>query len=195
MSYWAMLAHKKKARDFAGLEQRRKQAAQLFAQGETQAWVARRLKTSRQSVSRWYREWKKSGADGLKAAGRAGRKPRLTATQLQEVDAALRQGARKQGFAAELWTLPRVAAVIEKVTGEKFHPGHVWKILGALNWSVQKPMQQARERNAEKVKYWMEQRWPEVKKTLGSGKHGSSSRPNPDSPSSPRSARRGHHEA
>jgi transposase len=186
-----MLARKTQPRDFGGLEQRRKQAAELFAQGETQAWVARRLKASRQSVSRWHMEWKKSGADGLKAVGRAGRKPRLIATQLQEVDAALRQGARKHGFAAELWTLPRVASVIEKVTGEKFHPGHVWKILGALNWSVQKPMQQARERNAEKVQYWMEQRWPEVKKTLGAGKRGSSSKTNPDSPSSLRSARRG----
>lgn len=191
MSYWAMLTRKTQPRDFGGLERRRKEAAELFAQGESQAWVARRLKASRQSVSRWYKEWKKAGADGLKAAGRAGRKPRLTTTQLQEVDAALRQGARKHGFAAELWTLPRVASVIEKVTGEKFHPGHVWKLLGALQWSVQKPMRQARERNAEKVKYWMEQRWPEVKKTLGGGKPGSFSKTNPDSPSSPRSARRG----
>jgi transposase len=186
-----MLAHKTQHRDFGGLEQRRTQAAELFAQGETQAWVARRLKTSRQSVSRWHKQWKKSGADGLKAAGRAGRKPRLTATQLQQVDAALRQGARKHGFAAELWTLPRVTAVIEKVTGETFHPGHVWKLLGSLNWSVQKPAQQARERNQDKVQYWMEQRWPEVKKTLGAGKPGSSSKTNPDSPSNPRSARRG----
>ena len=191
MSYWAMLARKTQPRDFGGLEQRRKHAGELFTQGETQAWVARRLKASRQSVSRWYKEWKKSGADGLKAAGRAGRKPRLSITQLQAVDAALRQGARKHGFAAELWTLPRVAAGIGKVTGEKFHPGHVWKILGALNGSVQKPMQQARERNAEKVQYWMDQRWPEVKKTLGGGKPGFSSKTNPDSPSSPRSARRG----
>ena|SRR5580698_1012513 len=191
MSYWAMLARKRQPRDFGGLEQRRKQAAELFAQGETQAWVSRRLKASRQSVSRWYKEWKKSGTDGLQAAGRAGRKPRLSTIQLQRVDEALRQGARKHGFAAELWTLPRVASVIEKVTGEKFHPGHVWKLLGRLNWSVQKPMQQARERNADKVQYWVEQRWPEVKKTLGGGTPGSSFKTNPDSPSSPRSARRG----
>jgi transposase len=191
MSYWAMLALKTQRRDFLGLEQRRNQAAELFAQGETQAWVARRLKASRQSVSRWYQQWKKSGVKGLQAAGRAGRKPRLTRAQLQKVDAALRQGARKHGFAAELWTLPRVAAVIEKVTGEKFHPGHVWKLLGALNWSVQKPTQQARERSPEKVQYWMEQRWPEVKKTLGGGVRGSSSKTNPDSPSSPRSGGHG----
>jgi transposase len=80
------------------------------------------------------------------------------------VDAALRQGARQHGFEAELWTLPRVAKLIERVTGERFHPGHVWKILGALDWSVQKPAQQARERSQQKVEYWVSQRWPEVKK-------------------------------
>jgi len=178
-------------RDFEGLEQRRKEAAGLFARGESQAWVARRLKASRQSVSRWYRQWKQAGQEGLRGAGRAGRKPRLTAEQLQQVDAALRQGARQHGFSAELWSLPRVAAVIERITGEKFHPGHVWKILGALDWSSQKPARQARERSEEQVAYWVQQRWPQIKKTLVAKKHGSSSRTNPDSPSNRRSVRRG----
>jgi len=186
-----MVAHKTQHRDFAGLEQRRKQAAQLFAKGETQAWVARQLKASRQSVSRWYRQWKAEGLRGLRAAGRAGRKPRLSEIQLQEVDTALRQGARQHGFSAELWTLPRVAAVIERITGEKFHPGHVWKILGSLDWSVQKPTQQARERSQDKVQYWVAVRWPAVKKTLGGGKPGSISKTNPVSPNSLRSGRAG----
>jgi len=182
-----MVAHKTQHRGFGALEQRRKQAAQLFAKGETQAWVARQLKASRQSVSRWYQQWKSSGVEGLRAAGRAGRKPRLSASQLKEVDAALREGARQHGFSADLWTLPRVAAVIERITGEKFHPGHVWKILGSLDWSVQKPAQQARERSQDKVQYWVAVRWPAVKKTLGGGKPGSISKMNRDSRNSLRS--------
>jgi transposase len=182
-----MVAHKTHARDFAGLAERRKQAARLFAQGETQAWVARQLKASRQSVSRWHRQWKSKGVEGLRAAGRAGRKRRLSTSQLGKVDAALRQGARQHGFSADLWTLPRVATVIERVTGEKFHPGHVWKILGSLDWSVQKPAQQAQERSQQKVQYWVAARWPAVKKTLGGGTPGSISRTNRGSPNSPRS--------
>src|SRR5712692_6251215 len=146
-----MVAQQTQSRDFAGMEQRRQQAAQLFAKGETQAWIARQLKVSRQSVSRWYRQWKKDGWKGLCAAGRAGRKPRLNQIQLRKVDTALRQGARQQGFSADLWTLPRVATLIERITGVKFHPGHVWKILGSLDWSVQKPTRQARERSQDKV--------------------------------------------
>lgn len=182
-----MVAHKTHGRDFAGLEERRKQAADLFAKGETQAWVARQLKASRQSASRWHRQWKSNGVEGLRAAGRAGRKRRLSPSQLEKVDAALRQGARQHGFSADLWTLPRVATVIERVTGEKFHPGHVWKILGSLDWSVQKPAQQAKERSQEKVQYWVAARWPAVKKTLGGGGPGSISRTNRGSPKSLRS--------
>ena len=182
------MAPRTRHRDFAGLEQRRKQAVEWFAKGESQAWVARRLRVSRQSVSRWHKHWKSKGEAGLGGAGRAGRKPRLSPGQMEKVDAALRQGALRHGYGTELWTLPRVAVVIQRLTGVKYHPGHVWKLLGALDWSVQKPTQQARERDAAKVRYWIERRWPEVKKTLGAAKPGSTSRTNRASPSNPRSA-------
>ena len=72
---------------------------------------------SRQSVSRWYGQWREGGIAALRGAGRAGRKPKLNRQHLQRVDRALRQGARARGFGTDLWTLPRVAAVIERLTG------------------------------------------------------------------------------
>lgn len=77
-------------RDFQALEKRRKQAAQLFRAGEILAAVARALQVSRQSVSRWYRAWRRGGLEALEAAGRAGRKPKLNRPQLQRADRALR---------------------------------------------------------------------------------------------------------
>ena len=181
-------------RDLHVLEQRRRRAAQLFAKGRmSQASVARELKVSRMSVARWFRAWTKSGKQALRAAPRAGRKPLVNARHLQKVQAALRQGARAHGFSADLWTLPRVATVIERVTGVRYHPGHVWKMLGAMQWSVQKPERQARERDAEQVEYWKTTRWPELKKKLLADMPGSSSRTKPDSPSNPPSVGRGHH--
>lgn len=175
-------------RDFQALEQRRKQAARLFAKGESKlASVARQLKATRQSVGRWYHDWRQGGAEALKAAGRAGRKARLSPAQLRKVEVALLQGAAAHGFGAELWTLPRVATAIERVTGVKFHPGHVWKILGSINWTVQKPTQEARERSEAQVEYWKTVRWPELKKTLHERSRGSSSKTNPVSPRSPQS--------
>ena len=167
----------------------------MFAKaGLTQASIARQLRVSRMSVSRWRRQWVSSGRDGLKAAARAGRKPLLNRRQLQRVEQALRKGAPAHGFSGDLWTLPRVATVIERLTGVRYHPGHVWKVLGAINWTLQKPERQAKERNAEQVEYWKTVRWPELKKTLLANAPGSSFKTKPGSPSNPRSGEVGHPE-
>ena len=170
-------------RDFHGLEQRRKQAGRLFAAGKMiLSEISRHLRVSRQSVSRWYADWKRDGTAALSGAGRAGRKPRFTQDNLRQVDKALRQGARAHGFPTDLWTLPRVAIVMERLTGTQYHPGHVWKILGAMDWSLQRPAKRARQRDEKKVQLWLNQKWPAVKKTLAAGKHGSSSKTRVGSP-------------
>jgi transposase len=191
-----MATHLVPRRDFHGLEVRRHQAARLFAAGrETQGAIARRLGVSRQSVMRWYRAWQRGGRGALRAAGRAGRKPRVTPAQLAEIDAALRQGPRAQGFRTSLWTLPRVARLIKRLTGVQYHPGHVWRLLGTLNWTVQRPATRAKERNEVGIRHWIRTRWPAVKKTLGGAAPGSSSRTRAASRSAPRSAARGRHGA
>jgi len=84
-------------RDFVALERRRLQAAKLFEQGVSQAEVARKTTVSRESTRRWYRDWKIQGKAGLKQAGRAGRKPRLQAAQLEKVRSGLKQGPEVLG--------------------------------------------------------------------------------------------------
>ena len=51
----------------------------------------------------------------------------------------MRQSPRASSFPTEVWTLPGVAAVIEHVTGESHHPGHVWHLLRAEGWTPQRP--------------------------------------------------------
>ena len=178
-------------RDFHALGQRRHQAARLFAMGEVQAAVARALRVSRQSVSRWYDEWRRGGAGALRGAGRAGRKPRLSEAQLARVDVAWREGAQAHGYATDMWTLPRVATVIARLTGVQYHPGHVWRILRALDWSLQRPSTRARERNDAQIQHWVTTRWPAVKKTPDAGAPGFSSTTRAASRSARRSAGRG----
>ncbi len=103
-------------------------------------------------------------------------------------------GAKAHGYDTDLWTLPRVAVVVERLTGVHYHPGHVWKILGSLDWTLQRPARRARERNPEKVKRWVDKRWPEVKKTLAAEKHGFSSKTKAVFPNVPRSGGPGHRE-
>lgn len=159
-------------RDFPALESRRQQAARFFRLGKPQAFVARTLQVSRQSVSRWYHAWKRGGTTALRAAGRAGRKPRLTPAHREQIDQALRRGARHHGFRTDLWTLPRVAVVIERETAVRYHPGHVWRVLRSLNWTRQRPARRAKEQDKNAIQRWVIQRWPAVKKTHGGGVRG-----------------------
>jgi transposase len=148
---------------------------------------------SRQSVLRWYRAWRRGGKEALRGAGRAGRKPKLDASELWQIDAALRQGPVAHGFGTALWTLPRVAVLIERLTGVRYHPAHVWRVLGRLNWTLQRPATRAKERNEAAIRHWKSHRWPAVKKTLGAGARGSSSKTRAASPSGRRSGAPGHH--
>jgi hypothetical protein len=89
---------------------------------------------------------------------------------------------------------PRVAIVIERMTGVRYHSGHVWKILGALNWTVQKPELQVKKRNPLQVHYWRTVRWPELKKAVRERAWIFFQETKPDSPCNPRFARPGRRE-
>jgi transposase len=155
-------------RDFAALEERRMRAADLFEQGVIPAEVARRVGVSHQIVSDWRAAWRRSGRAGLRGAGRAGRLPKLSRDQLAQVELELARGAEAHGYANDLWTLQRVAEVIERLTGVSYHQAHVWHILRhELKWSWQRPARRASERNDEAIRHWVKQRWPRLKKPHG----------------------------
>jgi transposase len=84
----------------AVLERRRLAAADLFTQGLTVAVVALRLEVSRQSAHRWYRAWQAGGTEALRTRGPIGRRRKLSAVQLGQVEHALLQGARRTGSPA-----------------------------------------------------------------------------------------------
>jgi transposase len=83
---------KRDAACFKTLEQRRLKAARLLEQGVHQSEVARRVGVHRQSVSGWARQLNEAGRAGLKRAGRAGRKPKLSAADLKQVEQGLKRG-------------------------------------------------------------------------------------------------------
>jgi transposase len=112
-------------RDFAAMEERRMRAAEMFEQGVIPADVARQVGVSHQIVSDWRAAWRRSGRDGLRGAGRAGRLPKLSRAQLAHIEVELVKGAEAHGYPNELWTLQRVAEVIERLTGVSYHPARV----------------------------------------------------------------------
>jgi transposase len=140
------------------------QAARLLEKGYSQSEVARRVGAHRQSVSQWAAQLREKGRAGLKKAGRAGRKPRLSPEQLKKIEQALKQGPEVLGYGTSLWTSARVAHLIQRECRVEYHPGHVWRILGQLGWSCQRPAGRALERDEAKIQQWKQKRWPELKK-------------------------------
>ena len=150
-------------RDFKDMERTRLRAARMFEQGTSQAEVAHRLGTSRQNAHRWYRRWQHGGRAALRAAGRAGRKPRPDARARQQLQRALLQGALAHGFDSDLWTCKRVVIVIERLTGVRHHPSHAWRILRAMGWTLQRPQRRAAERDEQAIARWVKQDWLRIR--------------------------------
>lgn len=152
-------------RDFKAMEQRRFRALTLLEKGLSQAEVARRTKVSRQSVLRWNQQRLEGGKDALRAAGRAGRKPRLAHEQEQSLVKILVAGPEAAGFATPLWTLERVSKVIRREFGFACHPTTALRVLrDRLGWSCQKPVGRALERDEKAIATWKRKTWPALKK-------------------------------
>ena len=153
-----------KKRDHALMEKRRLRAARLFEKDVPVPEVVRRVGVTRQVGYRWHQAWKSGGEAALASKGSAGPKARLAQRQIEAITAALLKGPVAQGYKTQLWTLPRVAALIEKLTGIRYHPGHVWRILGEMGFSCQRPERRAIERDEEAIRQWRRVKWPALKK-------------------------------
>ncbi|WP_206040612.1 winged helix-turn-helix domain-containing protein [Rhodococcus sp. HNM0563] len=152
-------------RDFDALRDRRMRAAEMFAAGRRQIDVAVELEVTQQTASRWYRQWADGGSEALEGPRRAGRRPRLDDTQIETVREELLKGPQAHGFATGVWTLGRVAIVIERLTGVTYGPTQTWTILRTrLGWSRQRPARRAVERDEDAVVAWRENEWPRIKK-------------------------------
>jgi transposase len=151
-------------RDLQALEQRRLEAAKLFAAGVHQAEVARRLGAGPSSVNRWHQVWRSQGKEGLERKGSPGQRSRLSPAQLQQLEEALLAGPTAAGYATELWTAPRVRKLIWDRFRVRYHESHVWLLLRKLGWTCQKPAKGALERDEEAIRHWVKRRWPRIKR-------------------------------
>jgi transposase len=115
-------------------------------------------------VARWVQQYRAQGKSALQKAGRAGRKPRLSEKQRQQLRKLLLAGPERLGYETPLWTCPRVANLIEQQFGVRYHEGHVWKLLVRLGWSPQRPVGRARERDPAQIQHWKKKGWPALKK-------------------------------
>jgi transposase len=145
-------------------EERRKRAWTLKEEGWSQQAIAAALGVSEGAVSQWIKRGREGGMEALKAHPPTGVSPRLTAEQKAQIPELLATGAEAYGFRGDVWTASRVAEVIKRTFGVRYHRDHVGKLMREAGWSRQKPVERASQRNEEALKNWSQERWPDIKK-------------------------------
>jgi transposase len=146
-------------------EYRRFRAWELHRRGWKQRDIAEALGVTPGAVSQWLRRAREGGGvEALRHHPAPGRKPRITEAQKAQIPALLSKGAEYYGFIGQVWTGPRVAAVVKEVYGVSYHETHIRRILRALSWSVQKPIHRASQRDETAIETWRTERWPAIKR-------------------------------
>ena len=144
---------------------KRVHAGKLMLAGKTPAQAAKIVGVARQTAYTWKARLDEGGLEALRAMA-PGRPAQLDKGQLDALAAALQHGAMAHGFGTELWTLKRVRELIERLYGVRFSEVHVWRLLGAMGFSSQKPERRAIERDELAVLQWKRKTWPALKKSV-----------------------------
>lgn len=174
------------------MEERRLAAARLLRSKRlSQADIARELGVSRASITRWQQALARGGIRHLRRRRVPGRASRLTPVQWRQLFRTLQRGACRAGFETERWTEPRIAQVIWRQFGVRYHPRSLGRALRARGWTPQVPAARARERDEGLIAAWLRQDWPRIKGGLAEAEEPSPSSTRQDTPSGRASARPG----
>jgi transposase len=141
-------------------EWRRIRAWELHEAGWTGRAIAAALKVSEGAVSGWLKRARTGGVAALRRHPAPGAISRLTAEQRARLPALLAKGAESYGFVGAVWTTKRVAVVINRTFGVRYHPAHVTRLLRREGLSLQKPIRRATQRNEAAIAAWQAERWP-----------------------------------
>ncbi len=147
-------------------EIRRWRALDLKQCGWKQKDIAEALGVTPGAVSQWMTAVQRQGEEGLCARPHPGATPRLTEAHKHLIPDFLSHGAEAYGFRGEVWTCARVAKVIEYEFGVLYHKAHVSRLLKELDWTPQKPIRRAAQRDEVEIASWCTAVWPELKKEL-----------------------------
>ena len=131
--------------------------------------VAKQVGCHASSVMRWRDARNEKGEAALKVSASPGRPPKLSMAQKERLAEILLKGAMASGYRTGLWTTQRIAEVIEKNFGIRYHRDHVGRLLGQMRWSHQKPERRAVERNEEEIELWKREEWPRIKRRRQAG--------------------------
>ena len=143
-------------------EERRRLAYRWLKRGVRKAEVARRLGVAYKTVWMWEKRRLAQGPNSWREAKHPGPQRKLSSEQHERLRRILLKGAQAYGYATDLWTLKRVAEVVEEEFGEEYTESGVWHVLRDLGFSAQVPVPRALERDEAYIRHWREVEWPRI---------------------------------
>lgn len=148
-------------------EARRKRAFDLDEQGWAGRAIAQALGVSEAAVCRWLSAKQHEGHNAWRSKTRGHKTARLNDEQRRLIPDLLSHGAEAYGFRGQLWTCARVAEVIREEFSVSYHKAHVSRLLKALKWTPQLPIERDERRDEKAIECWRIEVWPELKKRRG----------------------------
>jgi len=138
----------------------------LSQSGKSQTSIAELLDCGQSWVSRVLKRHAEQGEAGLKVRVPAQRRPsRLTKEQLGHLSEMLLRGALAHGFETDNWTRERMAELVLKHFGVRYHPAHMSNLMRKIGFTVQKPKAKSYRKDEQSVRKWREKQLPELKKS------------------------------
>ena len=138
----------------------------LASDGKTQSAIGQLVHCSQSWVSHVLAQHEASGDSMLTlVVEQRGKTCLLSHEDLEKLPAILSEGALKHNFDTDNWTRERIADLIAKEFGVRYHPSHISKLMRKINFTVQKPKRKAYEQVPEEIQKWQNETLPALKKS------------------------------
>jgi transposase len=142
-------------------------AVQRVREGFSPEEVAEILGVHPASVRRWTAAARSHGIRAVAARSVPGRPRKLTPTQEKIIRRWLQHSPSEHGFLGDLWSAPRLAKIIRREFGIRFHPQYLARWLRRRGFTLQRPRRVPRERDPQALLDWLVHRWPRIRKEQG----------------------------
>lgn len=117
-------------------------AVLLVAQGMSCRQAAAALGDAPRTVEYWVKRFDRDGFGGLADGERSGRPPRLSLSDRQRVEEALRKSPADFGLPAQLWDGPLLSAFLKKQMGVALHVRQCQRMFRQMGFRLRKPRPQ-----------------------------------------------------
>lgn len=148
-------------------EDLRRKAVRAVADGMTQEEAGKLFGVTRQAIIQWLKKYREGGERALRAR-RRGRPKRgsLEPWQAAQIVRAIEDRCPDQlKLPFFLWTREAVGALMAKRFGIRLSVWTVGRYLAQWGFTPQKPIRRAFEQDGEKVRRWLEEDYPEIRKS------------------------------